>query len=112
MKAKNVMWMAILLFGLVTSAMAKDNKKQTVTYLVSMTCENCQQRIESNIAFEKGVTGLKVDLPAKTVTIEYRADKTSPKELKAAIQKLGFTAMPLKKKQENKEEQKAEEEKK
>lgn len=74
----------------------KKKKKETVTYLVSMTCENCQQRIESNIPYEKGVTDLKVDLPNKLVTIEYRTDKTTAEKLKAAIKEMGFTVVPFK----------------
>ena len=74
----------------------KKKKKETVTYLVSMTCENCQHRIESNIPYEKGVTDLKVDLPNKLVTIEYRTDKTTADKLKAAIKEMGFTAVPFK----------------
>lgn len=85
---------AVCLFA-ASMAFGQKAKKDTVTYVVSMTCENCQQRIENNIPFEKGVTGLKVDLQAKTVAIEYRADKTTPQKLKTAIQKLGFTAMPF-----------------
>ena len=96
--------LAILLVAFATPSLAdgkkKDKKKEKVTYIVSMTCENCKQRIEENIPFEKGVTDLKVDLPAKTVTIEYRADKTTPDKLKAAIQKLGYTAMPFHPKKE------------
>ena len=75
----------------------KKNKKAEVTFLVSMTCENCQQRIESNIPYEKGVTDLHVDLPNKLVTIEYRKDKTTADKLKAAIKEMGFTAVPFKK---------------
>ena len=101
MKAKTTIMAALLAFGLSFNASAKDRKeeqkeKAKVTFLVSMTCESCQKRIEDNIAFEKGVTGLNVDLPQKTVTIEYRKDKTSPDKLKAAISELGYTATPFK----------------
>lgn len=96
MKTKLNILLVVLCAGILSvSAQDKKKKKETVTYLVSMTCENCQQRIEKNIAFEKGVTDLKVDLPAKTVTIEYRSDKTNPQTLKEAFQKLGFTATPF-----------------
>lgn len=66
-----------------------------MTFLVSMKCEKCQKRIENTLSFEKGVTGLDVNLPKKTVTIEYRDGKTSPEKLKEAIQKLGYTVAPL-----------------
>ena len=80
----------------VNAAIAEKHKKETVTFLVSMTCGNCQKRIESNIPYEKGVTDLKVDLPNKLVTIEYRTDKTTADKLKAAIKEMGFTATPFK----------------
>lgn len=70
----------------------KKGKKETVTLDVSMTCENCKKRIEKNIAYEKGVTDMKVDLPTKTVFIEYRKDKTSVEKLIEAFKKLGYEA--------------------
>lgn len=85
----------ILLLGssIALSAQNKKEKKvETVTLDVSMTCENCKKRIEKNIAYEKGVTDLTVDLPSKTVTIEYRKDKTTIDKLIAAFEKLGYEA--------------------
>ena len=72
------------------SAQKKDNKQQ-VTFDVSMTCENCKKRIEKTIAFEKGVSDLVVNLPEKTVFIQYQENKTDTTKLKAAIEKLGYT---------------------
>ena len=101
MKARTRLYAALLMCGMMAaSASAQDAKegktdKAEVTFLVSMTCENCQKRIEDNISFEKGVTALDVNLPQKTVTIEYRKDKTSPDKLKAAIRELGYTVTPL-----------------
>lgn len=69
----------------------KDNSKEKVVFDVSMTCENCQKRIEKNIAFEKGVTDMKVNLSEKTVEIEYKKDKTDVDKLQKAIEKLGYT---------------------
>ena len=97
MKTKVFALCAMLLMSLVSvNASVSEKEKEVVTYLVSMSCKKCQQRIESNIAYEKGVTDLKVDLPKKLVTIEYRADKTNPDKLKAAIKKMGFTVTPFK----------------
>lgn len=66
------------------------NDKETVTFDVSMTCENCQKKIEKNIAFEKGVTDLKVDLEKKTVKVEYKKGQTTVDQLQKAIEKLGY----------------------
>lgn len=98
MKTKIFALVTLFLLSLSSSISAKNDKnreKAEVTFLVSMTCENCQKRIEDTISFEKGVTDLHVDLSQKTVTIEYRKDKTSPDKLKAAIRKLGYTVTPL-----------------
>ena len=97
MKAKVLAVLAAIVMGLSFTVSAKDVKNTTskVTFLVSMHCESCQKRIENSLSFEKGVKGLNVNLPKKTVTIEYQSDKTSPDKLKAAIQKLGYTATPF-----------------
>ena len=71
-------------------------EKASVTFLVSMSCENCKNRIEKNLAYEKGVKNLEVDLSKKTVTIEYDTEKTTPDNLKSAIQNLGYTATTFK----------------
>jgi len=70
----------------------KDQKSdtETIKYWVSMDCEKCKAKIEKNVPFEKGVTGLAVDLPTKTVSITYKPKKTSPEKLKKAIQDLGY----------------------
>jgi len=70
----------------------KDNKKETVLFDVSMTCENCKKRIEKNIAYEKGVSDMQVDLDNKRVSVTFRNDKTSIEKLQKAFEKLGYTA--------------------
>ena len=98
MKTRTIIMTAMLFLGLSYTVNAKDlkgDKKSEVTFLVSMTCENCQKRIENKMSFEKGVTNLDVNLPQKTVTIKYRKDKTSPDKLKDAIRQLGYTVTPL-----------------
>ena len=92
--------LAMTVFSANAEILDKKDKKAEVTFLVSMTCENCQKRIESNIPYEKGVTDLEVDLPNKLVTIKYRKDKTTADKLKAAIKEMGFTAVPFHKAKE------------
>ncbi|WP_236263887.1 heavy-metal-associated domain-containing protein [Dysgonomonas sp. Marseille-P4677] len=86
----------VLMFGLGTTLVAQNKKaplkndKETVLFDVSMTCENCQKRIEKTVAFEKGVTDMKVDLENKTVQIEFKKTQTTVANLQAAIEKLGY----------------------
>ena len=80
-----------------TTAFAQDsqrNTRKTVTFVVSMECENCVKKIEKNIAFERGVTDLKCELPSKTVDVTYRTDRTTEEKLVAAFKKIGFEAEP------------------
>lgn len=88
MKARIVLIVMLCLASLSFSSYAQDKKE--VTFDVSMTCDNCKKRIEKNIAFEKGVTDMQVDLPAKTVMVVYHANKTNQEKLQKAIEKLGY----------------------
>ncbi len=71
----------------------KSKELATVVFATSLHCENCKKKIESNIAYEKGVKDLKVDVAAKTVTVTYRKDKTNSENLRKALEKLGYTVL-------------------
>ncbi len=72
---------------------SKGKEMATVVFATSLHCENCKKKIESNIAYEKGVKDLKVDLAEKTVTVTYRKDKTNSEKLRKALEKLGYTVL-------------------
>ncbi|MBO5980508.1 MAG: heavy-metal-associated domain-containing protein [Bacteroidales bacterium] len=86
----------------VTSAFAADSaadqkrgKKskaelKEVTWTVNLHCENCVEKVNENLAFEKGVKDLKVSLEEGTVYIKYDSSKTSEETLAAAMKKLGY----------------------
>lgn len=90
MKVFIITLVMVLGLGMTMQAQKPKSDKETVVFDVSMTCENCQKRIEKNIAFEKGVTDMKVDLANKTVQIEYKPSQTTIDKLQAAIVKLGY----------------------
>lgn len=92
MKAKIIALAIAIVASLSITVSAKDSEKQSVTFLVSMSCENCKKRIENTLSYEKGVKSLEVNLSRKTVTVEYDPKKTTADKLKAAIQDLGYTA--------------------
>ena len=95
---------------LTNNALAKENKNEkTVTFKVSMDCQSCVNKIESNIPYEKGVKDLKVSLDNKECVLTYRTDKTNTENLIEAFKKLGYEA-EIKKDEtdEQKEENKAE----
>ena len=59
------------------------------------TCEACKNKIEGNVAYEKGVKFVDYDLATSKVTIYYSAQRTSAENLRSAISKLGYTAKIL-----------------
>lgn len=89
MKTKSIL-IAIFTFVVATAIFAKNEK---VVFNVAMDCQACQQKIEKNIAFEKGVKGLDVDLKANLVTVTYKASKTNIAKLQEGFKKIGYEAV-------------------
>ena len=96
---KHIVLIIFMMLGCAASAITttdRQNKKRElhiVVFATNLHCENCKKKIENNIAYEKGVKDLQVDVAEKTVTVTYRADKTDCEKLRAAIQKLGYTVL-------------------
>lgn len=93
MKRLNII-MATLLIA--AGAYAKDIKTVVFNTTPEMHCNNCENRIKSGLKFEKGVKDIRTDLEAKTVTIEYDADKTTPETLVKAFSKIDYEATEAK----------------
>lgn len=87
---------SILLLALVCcgSAFAK-SEKSTVLFSVNLHCEGCVNKVEKNIAFEKGVKDLACDLKKKTVLVTFDAQKTTVEKLQEAFAKIGKPATVL-----------------
>lgn len=67
--------------------------KQTVVLSCDLHCQGCCDKIMKNIAFEKGVKDIVCDLPTKTVTVTYDANKTDVDTLLKAFAKIGKPAI-------------------
>ncbi len=88
--------LAMWLTQLSANAAANGNdgpKTSTVVFATNLHCDKCKKKIEGNIAYEKGVKDLKVDVARKTVSVTYRTDKTNSETLRQAISKLGYTCL-------------------
>lgn len=55
-------------------------------------CDDCKQRIETEMLYEKGVQKVTVDLEKETIHVDYKAKKTDPEKLREAISKIGYLA--------------------
>lgn len=99
MKTKIIIMSVIAIF-MATMNMDAQKKKvnynKTVTFEVSMTCENCKRTIEKNISYEKGMKDMKVDLEHKQVTLTFDTRKTNEEKIIEAFDKLGYNAVVLK----------------
>ena len=88
------------IFGIVFIAFAFANniraQNDTVVVKTSALCEQCKERIEHDLSFEKGVRSGKMNLDTKAVTVIYNPQKTSPEKIRMAITKIGYDADSLK----------------
>lgn len=71
--------------------LAKANK-QTVVLSCDIHCQGCIDKIMKNIAFERGVKDIVCDLPTKTVTVTYDANKTDVPSLLSAFERINKPA--------------------
>jgi copper chaperone CopZ len=70
-----------------------DAQKIKEAYIqTSAQCEMCKDRIESNMAFEKGIKDLNLDMETKKLFISFNTKKTDLETIKEAITKLGYDA--------------------
>ncbi|MGL4993281.1 MAG: heavy-metal-associated domain-containing protein [Bacteroidales bacterium] len=88
-----ILALLILIGASATQATAqnKKTKKESVTFITDLHCQDCVNKITKNIAFEKGVTDIRCDLKSDKVTIDYRADRTDKQKLADAMKKIGYT---------------------
>ncbi|MBN2668553.1 MAG: heavy-metal-associated domain-containing protein [Bacteroidales bacterium] len=93
---KQIIIILMLSLGLIGSLFGQDEKIEktfkTVTFTCNMHCQSCQEKIEHNMAFEKGVKAVTTDLDEQKVRITYRTDKNSDEKLKKALKDLGYEA--------------------
>ncbi|RAK66094.1 heavy-metal-associated domain-containing protein [Hymenobacter edaphi] len=72
-------------------AKAKSGAEQ-VQIKTSAVCDMCKARLEKSLAYEKGVQSALLDVPTQVLTVTYRADKTTPEALRAAVAATGYDA--------------------
>ena len=68
----------------------------TLQIRTSAVCEQCKERIESDLSFEKGIKSSNLDLKSKIITVIYNPNKTDKQKIREAITKIGYDADSLK----------------
>ena len=85
-----MLFFAMLLSVIVASA--KDIKTVVFTTNPVMHCANCENKIKSNLRFEKGVKTIETNVAQQRVTVGYDASKTDAATLQKAFGKFGYEA--------------------
>lgn len=67
------------------------NETEKVTYVVSMHCQNCVNKLTDKLSFQKGVKDFKISLDDKTIVITYDPAKIQKTKFESTIKKLGYT---------------------
>ena len=67
---------------------------QALFALKGMTCAGCAASVQAALEQQPGVASAEVNFDDKTARVEYDASRVSINQLVAAVQNLGFTAMP------------------
>jgi copper chaperone CopZ len=92
---KKVLIIALSVLTLTFAANAqskKDAKISEVKLAVNVHCDNCKQKIEKNIPFDKGIKDVAVSINDKMVTVAYDNTKTDVEKIKESFKKLGYEA--------------------
>ncbi len=88
-----VLFISFSIAGIAQEEKEKKGKEITVMEVkTSAQCEMCKERIEKNMAYEKGIKFVELDLETKVLTLKYREDKTTSEQLRKAVSKIGYDA--------------------
>lgn len=82
----------VLTLFISTTVVAQTTKYVEVKIKTSAVCGDCKERIETALAFEKGVKKATLDLKTQIVTVLYNPKKTTPAKIRIAISKVGYDA--------------------
>lgn len=85
---KKISLIIAFLFGIAISATAQTE----IRIKTSAVCGMCKKKLESEIAYLKGVKFAKLNIDDKMLTVNYNEKKVSPEKIKIAISKLGYRA--------------------
>jgi len=69
----------------------KNNMESTSLVAPDISCEHCQHAIEGAVGELEGVNSVKVDIPSKTVDINYDPEKVTLTKIEEVLDDVGYT---------------------
>ncbi len=82
----------ISLAALTTVDAQNTAKTEEIKILTSTQCEMCKKRVETAMAYEKGVVRSDLNLTTKVLTVVYKPSKTTPEKIRKAVAAVGYDA--------------------
>ncbi len=91
---KRILSLALMLVSLTVIANAKAPADTTAIFNVmpKMSCQNCENKIKSNLRFEKGIKSIETSLDSQTVTVVFNPKKTNVENIQKGFKKIGYAA--------------------
>lgn len=89
---KAILISAILLLAVHLGYAQSSKKTQEIKITTSAQCGQCKTRIETALAYEKGVVKSKLDVDSKILTVIYKPEKTTPDKIRKAVAAVGYDA--------------------
>jgi cation transport ATPase len=77
-------------------AFSQKRPLDTLYIKTSALCQDCKQRIESTLNYQKGVKYAELDLETKIATVIFKRKKNNASALRQALSKVGYDADELK----------------
>ncbi|MES2795503.1 MAG: heavy metal-associated domain-containing protein [Bacteroidota bacterium] len=65
---------------------------QVIKIKTSAVCGMCKRKIEKNLAYEKGIEDVNLDIPSKILTVSYNPKKTNSATIKKIVNNTGYDA--------------------
>ncbi len=89
---KKYLVLTLFLVGLISQMYAQKNKPEriTATFIVSIHCHSCKDKITNAISQEPGIRKLNVNMKDKTVAVTFMSDKNSVSNLLDVFKRLGY----------------------
>lgn len=65
--------------------------ESTTLVAPDISCEHCQRAIEGALSQTEGVSSVKVDIPTKTVHVDYDPHKLTLEKIEEVLEDVGYT---------------------
>jgi periplasmic mercuric ion binding protein len=85
--------MVIFLFLVAGTTFAqKSTKNEVIKIKTSAQCGMCKDRIETALAYEKGIVKSDLNVDTKVLTVTYKPLKINPEKIRVLVSKIGYDA--------------------